>query len=192
LINNQNSTRATERVVDCGLNYVTYTKSVDRFWLPEFDHATIASASVSIIPKSTVSTNVAPTTPREYLYYAELAQGYKYGVLNTAFGSSLSDESPANIQAQFLERDYYRLKGLLDPDTVRNLELQLFKLVPPDKRILANEFLDPVKFKDFTNQVFYVDPGGRILRFKTGDFKRGSSGIVDVAAPKKEPIQFWN
>lgn len=192
LINNQNSARANEQVVDCGLNYVTYVKSVEGFNLPQFDNATIASASVSIIPKSTVSTNVAPTTPREYLYYAELARGYKYGVINTAFGSSLSDESPANIQAQFLERDYYRLKGLHDPDTVRNLELQLFKLVPPNKRSLAIEFLNPVKFKDFKHQVFYVDPGGRILRFKTGDFKQGSRGIVDVAAPKKEPIQFWN
>ena len=192
LINNQNNTRATEQVTDCGLNYVTYVKSVDGFNLPQFDNATIASASVSIIPKSTVVTNVAPTTPREYLYYSELARGYKYGVLNTAFGSSLSDESPANIKSQFLERDYYRLKGLPDPDTVRNLELQLFKLVQPSKRDLTIEFLQPLKFKDFKNQVFYVDPGGRIIRFKTGNFKTGSTGIVDVAAPKKEPIQFWN
>ena len=192
LINNQNNTRATEQVTDCGLNYVTYIKSVDGFNLPQFDNATIASASVSIIPKSTVVTNVAPTTPREYLYYAELARGYKYGVLNTAFGSSLSDESPANIKSQFLERDYYRLKGLPDPDTVRNLELELFKLAQPSKRDLTIEFLELLKTKDYKNQVFDVDKGGRIIRFKTGNFKTGSTGITDVAAPKKEPIQFWN
>jgi len=192
LINNQNNTRATEQVTDCGLNYVTYIKSVDGFNLPQFDNATIASASVSIIPKSTVVTNIAPTTPREYLYYAELARGYKYGVLNTAFGSSLSDESPANIKSQFLERDYYRLKGLPDPDTVRNLELELFKLAQPSKRDLTIEFLELLKTKDYKNQVFDVDKGGRIIRFKTGNFKTGSTGITDVAAPKKEPIQFWN
>lgn len=191
LINNQNNTRATEQVIDCGLNYVTYVKSIENFWLPEFDNGTIASASVSIIPKSTVSTTTAPTTPREYLYYAELARGYKYGILNTVFGSSLSEDTP-KIKPYFLERDFFRLKGLPEPDTVRNLELQLFKLAPPNKQTLIFEFLDPVKFKDFKNQVFTVDLGGQIVRFKTGDFKRGSRGIVDVAVPKKEPIQFWN
>jgi len=191
LINNQNNTRATEQVVDCGLNYVTYTKSVDNFWLPEFDNGTIANASVSIIPKTTVSTKTAPTTPREYLYYAELARGYKYGVLNTVFGSSLSDET-TKIKPYFLEKDFFRLTGLPESDTVNTLELQLFKLAQPNTRDLVIEFLDPVKFKDFKNQVFYVDTGGQIIRFKTGDFKRGSRGIVDVAAPKKEPIQFWN
>ncbi len=191
LINNQNNTRATEQVIDCGLNYVTYVKSVENFWLPEFDNATIASASVSIIPKSSVSTTTAPTTPREYLYYAEIAKGYKYGVLNTVFGSTLSEDT-FKVKPYFLERDFFRLKGLLEPDTVRNLELQLFKLAPPNRQTLIFEFLDPVKFKDFKNQVFTVDLGGQIVRFKTGDFKAGSRGIVDVAAPKKEPIQFWN
>jgi hypothetical protein len=176
------------RSIQQGLTYEPPAAKVRLESLATFDNEGL----ISIIPKSTVSTNVAPTTPREYLYYAELARGYKYGVLNTVFGSSLSDESPVNIKTQFLEKDYYRLKGLVDPDTVRNLELQLFKLVPPNKQDLVIEFLDPVKFKDFKNQVFYVDTGGQIIRFKTGDFKRGSRGIVDVAAPKKEPIQFWN
>jgi len=49
-----------------------------------------------------------------------------------------------------------------------------------------------LKTKDYKNQVFDVDKGGRIIRFKTGNFKTGSTGITDVAAPKKEPIQFWN
>jgi hypothetical protein len=164
---------------------------VDNFWLPEFDNGTIASASVSIIPKSTVSTKTAPTTPREYLYYAELARGYKYGVLNTVFGSSLSEDTP-KIKPYFLEKDFFRLKEAVDVDTVRTLELELFKLAQPNTRDLVIEFLEPVKFKDFKNQVFYVDAGGQILRFKTGDFKKGSRGIADVAAPKKEPIQFWN
>ncbi len=191
LINNQNNTRATEQVIDCGLNYVTYIKSVEDFWLPEFDNATIASASVSIIPKSMVSTTTAPTTPREYLYYAELARGYKYGVLNTVFGSALSEDT-FRPKPYFLEKDFFRLKEAVDVDTIRTLELELFKLAQPNKRDLVVEFLDPVKFKDFKNQVFTVAPSGQIIRFKTGDFKPGSRGIVDVAAPKKEPIQFWN
>ncbi len=191
LINNQNNTRATEQVIDCGLNYVTYVKSVEDFWLPEFDNATIASASVSIIPKSTVSTTTAPTTPREYLYYAELARGYKYGVLNTVFGSTLSEDT-FKVDPYFLEKDFFRLKEAVDVDTARTLELELFKLAQPNKRDLVIEFLNPVKFKDFKNQVFTVAPSGQIIRFKTGDFKPGSRGIVDVAAPKKEPIQFWN
>jgi len=33
---------------------------------------------------------------------------------------------------------------------------------------------------------------GTISKFKTGDFKIGSNGFYDVAAPKQVPIQFWN
>ena len=105
----------------------------------------------TFISKTTVLTNVAPSSPREYLFYAELARGYKYGVLMTPFGSALSTTNNHNINTQFLERDYYRLKGLI-----------------------------------------FLDSSGQIVRFKTGNFKKGSLGIVDVAAPKKEPIQFWN
>lgn len=33
---------------------------------------------------------------------------------------------------------------------------------------------------------------GNVVKLIAGDYKKGSAGISDVAAPKKEPIQFWN
>lgn len=38
----------------------------------------------------------------------------------------------------------------------------------------------------------YIVNDGLIDRFKTGDFKRGSNGILDPAVIKKAPIQFWS
>ena len=38
----------------------------------------------------------------------------------------------------------------------------------------------------------YSPTDGRIYKYQTGDFKKGSTGISDVAIQKKEPIQFWN
>jgi hypothetical protein len=49
----------------------------------------------------------------------------------------------------------------------------------------TNPILKPAYAKNYENTNF-------IVKFKTGDFKRGSNGIVDPAAIKKAPIQFWS
>ena len=192
ITNNNNSSYITVPVTNAGTNFITYTKTSNEFYVDQTANATIASASVSIYPRASVRTTVPPTRPRESLFYAELARGYRYGVVNTPFGSSLDDSNFA-IKSGLLERDSLRvrdvpfifLQGDLQKDSIKvrpPVELffpqgNIFRYrVPPEK--VAEAF----KFQIVEN----------ILRLKTGDFKTGSTGIIDVAAPKKEPIQFWN
>ena len=42
------------------------------------------------------------------------------------------------------------------------------------------------------SEVLYVADSGQIIRLKTGNTALGQTGISDVSAVKKEPIQFWN
>ena len=49
----------------------------------------------------------------------------------------------------------------------------------------TNPILKPAYAKNYENTNF-------IVKFKTGDLKRGSNGIADPAAIKKAPIQFWS
>ena len=253
ITNNANASYITVLVEDSGLNYVTFTKPNLEFALPAYDSATIASASIVVYPKNRVSTQVAPTRPRENLYYAELARGYRYGVINTPFGSSIAQPS-FDLNTQFLgfnklkikgitsflnssliekdslklrspisnklapefifkftfeantvqvlnfdttvsqlERNSIKLRGLIDVPSLGQLRKQLFQLLQPGRHTHLIEFL--YRFKVDKNQISEIQLGvnkGIITTFKTGDYKPGSTGIVDVAAPKKEPIQFWN
>jgi len=193
ITDNLNAGYVTVLVEDSGLDYVTFDKSADNFALPAFTSATIASASITVYPKNRVSTTVAPTRPRENLYYAELAPGRRFGVINTPFGSSISENSFNIDLTSMLNRDSIKLKGLIDNTTVAQLRKQLFELrLPTDFRRLIT-FVD--RFKLEADRIHEIQLGaskGVIRVLKTGDFKKGSTGIVDVAAPRKEPIQFWN
>jgi hypothetical protein len=169
-----------------------YNLSIEQGKVFEPDRAIISTDNLNeLIESKYVTTNVAPTTPREMLYYANIAGGYKYGQLNTVWGSSLSDESPYNIKISSLERDQWRIRAVRETLNSGNLEKQLMVL-----RTISNPieitFLNPLKLKDYKNQVFFVANNGLILKLKTGNSAKGERGIFDPAAPKKEPIQFWN
>jgi hypothetical protein len=110
ITNNLNTAYSTASVIDAGLNYVTFNKPADNFALPAFASATIASASIAVYPREQVRTSVPSNRARENLYYAEMAPGRKYGVINTAFGSSVSENS-FNID----------LTSMLNRDSVKHL-----------------------------------------------------------------------
>ena len=193
ITNNANASYITVLVEDSGLDYVTFTKPNLEFALPAYGSGTIASASIAVYPKDRVSTQVAPTRPRESLYYAELARGYKYGVINTPFGSSISENGQLTNTVSFLNRDSIKLTGLLDNIDVGQLRKQLFELrLPTDSQRLIT-FVNRFKLEaDRVHEIQLGASNGVIRILKTGDYKKGSNGIIDVAAPKKEPIQFWN
>lgn len=187
LINNQNNQRLTVQVKDAGTDYITYVNQEDSFNLPLDDSATIASASISVFETKNVVVTAAPKNAREMLYYSTLARGYKYGQLSTPFGSSVTDES-ARLFANSLQKDQFKLQAV-DRDTdISTLEKPIVRLKASTESLSNIHFLEPLKLKDFTNQVFFVDAGGLIIRLKTGIFNK----MHDIAVKKKEPIQFWN
>jgi hypothetical protein len=193
ITNNLDRTFITVLAQDSGLDYVTFTKPSIEFGLLAYGSATIASASIAVYPKDRVSTQVAPTRPRESLYYAELARGYKYGVINTPFGSSISENGLLRNTVSLLNRDSTKLIGMITDTAIGQLRKQLFQLRLPGRNTLLNEFL--TSFRLDKNKIEVIQIGvsnGIITTFKTGDFKKGGNGIIDVAAPRKEPIQFWN
>ena len=151
LTNNFNGQSTTALVTDSGNNYVTVNKLTNGFYLEVSGQGTIAGASVPIFRRSDVKTTIAPTNPREMLYYAEMAQGYKYGRMLSTFGNSLAINT-------------------VDPK-LSSLQKQINKVFAVNVSLITD---------------------GRIVKFQTGAGKNGQNGIVDVAAPKKEPIQFWN
>ena len=57
--------------------------------------------------------------------------------------------------------------------------------------ITADEF-NRINFRSDQSEVWYVANSGQIIRLKTGNTALGQTGISDVSAVKKEPIQFWN
>jgi hypothetical protein len=73
-----------------------------------------------------------------------------------------------------------------------SIEKQLQKLNQANNVDQIGRLTSVDTVKDAINQILYIDTNGQITRYKTGAFKTGSPGIADVAAPKKEPIQFWN
>ena len=193
ITNNLDRTFITVLAQDSGLNYVTFTKPSVEFGLLAYGSATIASASIAVYPKDRVSTQVAPSRPRENLYYAELASGYRYSVINTPFGSSISENGLLRNNVSLLNRDSTKLIGMITNTAIGQLRKQLFQLRLPGRNTLLNEFL--TSFRLDKNKIEVIQIGvsnGIITTFKTGDFKKGGNGIIDVAAPKKEPIQFWN
>jgi hypothetical protein len=195
ITNNLNASYITVLVEDSGLDYVAFTNPNTEFALPAYGSSTIASASVTVYPKTQVRTTVAPTRSRENLYYAELAGGYRYGVINTPFGFSISENSfNLSPSVSSINPDSIKLIGIseyLIP--VGQLRKQLFELrLPTDfRRLIA--FVDRFKLEaDRIHEIQLGASNGVIRILKTGDYKPGSTGIIDVAAPKKEPIQFWN
>lgn len=195
ITDNSTAKYITVPVTDAGIDYVTFVKPSDDFALPAFGSGTIASASVTVYPRSQVRTTVAPTRSRENLYYAELARGYRYGVINTPFGSSISDNSfNLSTTVSLLNRDSITLKGLSDYlIPVGQLRKQLFDLRSPIDLRRSIALVDRFKLEaDRIHEIQLGASNGVIRILKTGDYKPGSTGIIDVAAPKKEPIQFWN
>jgi hypothetical protein len=193
ITNNLNTAYSTASVIDAGLNYVTFNKPADNFALPAFASATIASASIAVYPREQVRTSVPSNRARENLYYAEMAPGRKYGVINTAFGSSVSENSFNIDLTSMLNRDSVKLKGLTDNIDVAQLRKQLFELRLPTDLVRLITFVDRFKLEaDRIHEIQLGASNGVIRILKTGDFKKGSNGIIDVSAPRKEPIQFWN
>jgi hypothetical protein len=194
ITNNANAGYITVLVEDSGLNYVTFNKPNIEFALPAYGSSTIASASIAVYPKDRVSTIVAPVRPRENLYYAELAGGYRYGVINTPFGSSISENGLLLNTVSLLNRDSIKLTGLseyLIPVGQLRKQLEELRLPSDSQRLIT--FVDRFKLEaDRIHEIQLGASNGIIRILKTGDYKAGSNGIVDVAAPRKEPIQFWN
>ena len=178
----------TVPVIDSGNNYIKFLKLVDGFYITA--DSEIVSASVDIVPTDTVSTQQAPINSRERLYYTLLSPGL-FGRLDTVFGHYLEPDF-SSIITDFLEEDRDFFRELRIDLSSYNLEKSLMFVKPPyDDGITVDNIL---RYKVPPPQVelFFTVGPGEILRLKTGDFKRGSVGIRDVAAPKKEPIQFWN
>jgi hypothetical protein len=192
ITNNNNSSYITVPVTNAGTNFITYTKTSNEFYVDQTANATIASASVSIYPKSSVRTTVPPTRPRESLFYAELAGGYRYGVVNTPFGSSL-DDSNFRITSGLLQRDSTKIKDVSAIILQGNLQKDSIKVrLPVDLSFSRGDIFRYRVPPEKVAETFKFQIVENILKLKTGDFKTGSTGIIDVAAPKKEPIQFWN
>ena len=94
-IRNINSGYTTDVIVtNCTFNSVSYTSSN---LLPEISRTFVESGS-SLIPQSTVRTNLAPTNPRERLYYATMTPGYKAKyILNAGYSSLIYNYNVASI-----------------------------------------------------------------------------------------------
>jgi hypothetical protein len=192
ITNNNDNSYITVPITDAGSNFITYTKTSSEFYVDQIANATIASASVSLYPRTSVRTTVPPTRPRESLFYAEMAKGYRYGVVNTPFGKSLDDSNFA-INSGLLERDALRIRDVPFIFLQANLQKDSIKVRPPVDLFFSQGNIFRYRVPpEKVAEVFKFQIVENILRLKTGDFKTGSTGIIDVAAPKKEPIQFWN
>ena len=154
-----------------------------------------------------VTTTIPPTNARERLYYFTVAPGYQYN--RSVQQGNVFETSRASIKldqlGNFIEQAGVRttVAPINSRETLYYSQIAKGKQYgtlytvygstlaedTPKVDTAASGTLEKDSYK-FT--MFTVDKLGLLVRLKTGDFKSGSNGIVDVAAPKKEPVQFWN
>jgi len=185
-----NNKQAIVEVLESGNNFIKFFKeTAGLFASNDFE---IANASIELIISDNVRTQESPKNPRERLFYSSFSPG-RFGDLLTVFDHYLEiDYGPliTDFLDQRSDSDLF-VDLAINPETY-HLEKSLEKLRPVlDSEILV-DLLDKYKSPSDQMQVFFTVDSGEILRLKTGDFKRGSVGIRDIASPKKEPIQFWN
>ena len=154
-----------------------------------------------------VVTTVAPTNARERFYYFTVAPGYQYN-------RSIQQGNVFEIDRTLVKPD--QLETLIQQSSVRTTiapinprETLYYSTIAKGKQygtlysVFGSTLAEDTPIVDsaasgtlekdsYKFTMFTVDSAGLLVRLKTGDFKSGSNGIADVAAPKKEPVQFWN
>ena len=98
-------------------------------------------------------------------------QTFSYNLTVSKIGSGFTARQAIfDTGLEFLNRQIFAVKS----DTITSLNSFINNskiIVVADKIVLETDQID---------------------RYKTGDFKQGSTGITDVTFRKREPIQFWN
>jgi hypothetical protein len=180
----------TSEVLDSGLNFVKIAQ-IDQ-WKPTWKFTNIATPYSEVYPTDLVKTTVSPTTPREVLRYSQIAPGYRTN--NTLQqGYSFDVDYVFDLSKVIsLERDTARLvedfsNTLLNRTFSLEKSLMLLNEIYPDSVKLDGR-IEFGKFGEDFNEfavVIVPETKGLVIRLKTNRYQ-------DVAAPKKEPIQFWN
>lgn len=220
LTNTVTGSEVTAPVTATGQNFVTFTKPVEELFSGAGTQ--IISASVSVIPTAGVRTILAPVNPRERLFYAQMAGGYRN---NSSIQQAISF---GKVYDQLEKLTFIpRVSPIIRMFTYNTVKVELGKLNSVYEKFRAVEkshrfitflakkptpvynpdtfglLLLPVpgfrsikfgvysgKFEDL--QLVLGKSGGLVGRLRAGDFAPGNRGFKDVAAPRKEPIQFWN
>ena len=220
LTNTLTGSAVTAPVTATGQNFVTFTKPIEELY--SSIGTQIISASVSVIPTTSVRTILPPVNPRERLFYAQMAGGYRNN-------SSIQQAISFGKVFDQLEKLTFipRVSPIIRMYTYNTVKIELGKLNSVYEKFRAVEeshnlltflakrptpvknpdslglLLLPVggfrsikfgvfagKFEDL--QIFLGVSRGLVGRLRAGDFAPGNRGFKDVAAPRKEPIQFWN
>ena len=181
-------------VIANSFNSITIAKPAD--WDTTWTFSTIRLTGAEYYPRAKVRTTVAPTNAREALFYSEMAPGIRtnrtisYGntfedivritspdasIFRYIAGSNVPGTSgfidiSINPLISTLTKDIFKLRGLLEVNTISLLTKDLLKLRTPEVN----------------------DSKGLIVKLIVGDGKLGAIGFTDTGATKKEPIQFWN
>jgi hypothetical protein len=187
--NNGTSETYTEEVLESGFNFVKIR--LLEGWSIKWIFETITTPYADVYPTEFVKTITAPSKPRELLKYSQIATGYK---TNNTLQQGFSFEPDYTFdlsKVTLLERDSTKLQEISNIflNKITTLEksiLSLNEIYPNSMRL--NGRIEISKFgKDFNEFSLVVVPENRglIIRLKTKEY-------FDIAAPKKEPIQFWN
>ena len=180
----------TVEVIDSGFNFIK-TPLLEG-WNNRWKFTDITTPYADFYPTERVSLTTAPFTPREVLRYSQIAPGYR---TNNTLQQGFAFEPDYTFDLSkilSLEKDSIKLFEVFS-DTLLNKTFSLEKAL-----LMLNEiYPDSVRFdgrieiskfgEDFNEfaVVLVPDDKGLVIRLRTDRYQ-------DVAAPKKEPVQFWN
>ena len=146
---------------------------------------------VDVYPSDLVAPTGAPTNAREMLRYSILAPGYK---TNNAIQQGLifsSNDIQSFDRVTLLERDAWKLvedraNRTFSQLTTLEKSLLFLREIYPDA-VGYKGYIEKTTFGVDQNEFFELklETKGDIIRLRTTSY-------VDIASPKKEPIQFWN